>query len=1214
MPKVRKKSEEVLIMQIQMARTTSPTHKLARLAATTALASLLPIMAMAQSSKDAAIEGCTLTDGRLPDDCSHLDAGTVVTMPVGENTEMETGRPKLNADGFAITIEAANPAVTARTGVDSPASSEEALRRMDRALADAGVIVSYDGLGVHPYLGVSTSDMRSTYTAGSDVAFTTSTNYPAYIKRAEIRILDRDDPTRVIEVLPVAPNGKADWTVPADGTEDMVYSLRVYDGVGRYDETQLVPITRVKKEPEAPVFDGPVIDPGEGEDMAIRRDIPVRGGAVTVSSDNLAPGARVQVMGEEAVADASGIFVMQRILPPGIHDVRVGVGTDGFSRRVNIPTSEWFYVGLVDVTVGTEDPGGSYAIGRVAGYAKGHTKSGYTITGSIDTREQDLEDMFSTLGEKDPDRVLRRVAPEDVYPTFGDDSTSYEDAPTSGKFYLKAEKDNSYVMWGDYKSDKDASRLVRSDRTLYGLQAVHESQAQTSFGEPRLRLSGYAAEPDRLVKRDTLRGTGGSSYFLSQQDIISGTETLMVQWRDPVSGNVVTTRRLTEGTDYRIDYFQGVVILNAPLSASAGSSLISNRPLGSYDVELVAQYEYVPTTGSVDGYSAGGRVEGWVNDHVRLGFSAQKDTTGVADNKVAGVDVLLRQSENTYLSFDVARSEGPGFGSTLSLNGGLDIVNQPTGGSLGNPALAYRIEGAADLSEVTDGKIGGRIKAFYDRKEAGFVSPDYDITSTQTSRGADAEVELTDAATLKLGFEDFENQAGRKRQDTSISLKYDIDALWSVEVGAAHTDRDDLAGVPQHIGTRTDMGARLTWTRDDDLSAWVFGQATTELGGGLPENNRLGIGVSARLTDRLSTDLEVSGGSLGAAGAAVLRYDNNAGSQYHFGYRLDPMRRYDSSTFKPSDGGTWVVGADRQVNDKLTYRAENTYDIYGTSPSLLSSYGVRYTPSDQWTYEGSFEFGESEDAPGDMYRRRGISFGFGYSSGEEVKAGLKAEYRRDSSDTGLRDRDNWLLSGYARYKISEDWRLLANLDALVSQSDQSSLRDGKYIEANLGYAYRPVENDRVNALFKYTYLYDLPGADQVSIDGTLNGPSQKSHILSFDINYDVNMAWTVGMKYGYRYGQIADRLTGVFTKSTADLLVLRGDYHIVHNWDLMVEGRRMDFHETGVTEYGALAGVWRHFGNNIKAGVGYQWGDVSDDLRMINSDKQGVFFNIVGKF
>lgn len=769
-------------------------------------------------------------------------------------------------------------------------------------------------------------------------------------------------------------------------------------------------------------------------------------------------------------------------------------------------------------------------------------------------------------------------------------------------------------MWGDYKADRDASRLVRSDRTLYGLKAVHESRAQTSFGEPRFRFSGYAAQPDRLVKRDTLRGTGGSSYFLSQQDILAGTETLMVQWRDPVSGDVVSTRTLTEGQDYRIDYFQGVVILNAPLNASAGSSLVSTRPLGTYDVELVAQYEYVPTTGSVDGYSAGGRVEGWVNEGVRLGFSAQKDTTGIADNTVVGADILLRKSENTYLSFDLARSEGPGFGSTLSLNGGLDIVNQPSGGSVGHPALAYRVEGAADISELTGGRMKGSVKAFFDRKEAGFVSPDYDISSTQTSKGLDAEVALSGATTLKVELDDFSNSAGRRRSDTSVSLKHDLDAKRSVEVGATYTDRNDLAGVPQHVGTRTDVGARLTWKHSDNLSTWVFGQLTADRTGGLPENNRLGFGVSARLTDRLSTDLEISGGSLGAAGAAVLRYDNNAGSQYHFGYRLDPMRRYDSTDFRPSDGGTWVVGADRQVTEKLTYRTESTYDIYGTTPSLVSSYGVRFTPSDRWTYEGSFDFGESEDSPGDMYRRRGVSFGLGYSAGEETKAGLKAEYRRDSSDTGLRNRDNWLLSGYTRYKVSEDWRFIANLDALVSQSDQSSLRDGKYIEANLGYAYRPAQSDRLNALFKYTYLYDLPGQDQVSVDGTLNSPSQKSHILSFDVNYDLSQAWTLGVKYGYRYGQIADRASGVFSRSTADLLVLRVDYHVVHNWDLMFEGRRITYHETGVTEYGTLAGVWRHFGNNFKAGIGYQWGDVSDDLRIIDSDRHGIFLNIVQTF
>ena len=47
------------------------------------------------------------------------------------------------------------------------------------------------------------------------------------------------------------------------------------------------------------------------------------------------------------------------------------------------------------------------------------------------------------------------------------------------------------------------------------------------------------------------------------------------------------------------------------------------------------------------------------------------------------------------------------------------------------------------------------------------------------------------------------------------------------------------------------------------------------------------------------------------------------------------------------------------------------------------------------------------------------------------------------------------------------------------QYGNSDIRDGRYIEARLGAAYRPVDNERVNALFSYTYLEDLPGQDQV---------------------------------------------------------------------------------------------------------------------------------------
>ena len=70
----------------------------------------------------------------------------------------------------------------------------------------------------------------------------------------------------------------------------------------------------------------------------------------------------------------------------------------------------------------------------------------------------------------------------------------------------------------------------------------------------------------------------------------------------------------------------------------------------------------------------------------------------------------------------------------------------------------------------------------------------------------------------------------------------------------------------------------------------------------------------------------------------------------------------------------------------------------------------------------------------------------------------------------------------------------------------------------------------------------------------------------------------------------------------------------MHNWDLMGELRSMRFKEAEVTEYGALAGIWHHVDPQMKLGLGYQWGDVSDDLRSLEGRKSGVFFNIVGSF
>ena len=99
--------------------------------------------------------------------------------------------------------------------------------------------------------------------------------------------------------------------------------------------------------------------PGFSDDNTAFRNIQVDGGAVTVAGRNIPPGHAVEVLGEQIPVDAQGRFVVQRILPIGDHDVDVALkggesGSLSFDRGINIPSSEWFYVGLADLTLGSQ--------------------------------------------------------------------------------------------------------------------------------------------------------------------------------------------------------------------------------------------------------------------------------------------------------------------------------------------------------------------------------------------------------------------------------------------------------------------------------------------------------------------------------------------------------------------------------------------------------------------------------------------------------------------------------------------------------------------------------------------------------------------------------------------------------------------------------------------------------------------------------------------
>ena len=1185
-----------------------PNSKTRTFGLSTALLTVLSLPAFAQSNE----QDCRLVNGALPQGCERANAGVVVSMPVGANEEASSANP-LQGTGFSISVEG--------SAIAGAPTRKTAARAADVALRDANIQVKYDGLEVKPTLNVATADLRASYRAGETVPFRSSLNYPHWVKRAEVRIYDSNN--TLVAKVPAAVNGTTNWAMPAGGDAEMHYVLRVYDGGGRFDETVSLPLRRTTRSFASHAKDAAIVAAGEGEDRTATRHIRVRGGVVTVYGDNVPAGAAVTVQGDPVVIDGSGNFVVQRILPAGDSDVAVNIYrggklVTGFERPINIPQNDWFYVALADVTIGnidSTDPSvdGTYVDGRGAFYLKGKIKGEYLLTAAADTGEGPLKDIFRSLDEKDARSLLRRLDPDDFYPVYGDDSTIVEGAPTSGKFYVRIERGDSRVMWGNFKAALTGSEFLHNERTLYGASAQYRSKAVTSFGENRTEATFYAAQPDTAPQRDVFQGTGGSSYFLKRQDISIGSETVTVLVRDPDTGRILSRRTLTNGLDYDIDYIQGVILLKTPLSSTVGiNGLVRTGVLGDGSVKLVVQYEYTPTVGSLDGYALGGRVQHWITDSVRVGATAMREDTGTADQDSRGVDVHVRLGEKSYFTAEYAETQGPGFGFSSSTDGGLTIGDTATAGGAGTGS-AYSVRTHLEFSEVINPDVNGDFGAYIEDMTAGFSTLDREISTDQRNWGLYVHYKPNQRLTFGANYDDFTDAAGKETRSGEMEVAYQINDVLTAEIGVQSLDKV-TPGVATETGRRTDLAVKLTYTPDEDRTVYVFGQGAVSRSGGLSRNDRFGIGGSYQISEKLRFSGEVSDGTKGTGAEAMLEYSPTADDRYYIGYRLDPSRMLDGNSLVGRDNGTLVVGAKRRYNDKLTAQFENNYDMFGVRTSLTSTYGLAYTPNARWSYSGNVEAGEVRDDVNGNFDRTALSFGVAYSEADRLKARLKLEGRWEDGVGLAQDRTTYLVSAGLQYQTNDDWRFLANVDALHSKSDQTSFRNGDYVEASLGYAYRPVDNDRLNMLFKYTYLYDMPGADQVAADGSINGPKQRSHILSIDAIYDLNEQWTIGGKYGFRIAETAARGTSVFTPNTAHLAVLRADWHVVHNWDAMIEGRVLYTEETGAKDTGAALAIYRHFGNNMKVGVGYNYGEASSDLRSFTTNENGIFLNIVAKY
>jgi len=127
------------------------------------------------------------------------------------------------------------------------------------------------------------------------------------------------------------------------------------------------------------------------------------------------------------------------------------------------------------------------------------------------------------------------------------------------------------------------------------------------------------------------------------------------------------------------------------------------------------------------------------------------------------------------------------------------------------------------------------------------------------------------------------------------------------------------------------------------------------------------------------------------------------------------------------------------------------------------------------------------------------------------------------------------------------------------------------------------------------------------------------HVFSLEGIYELTRKWEIGGKVAARLGETRiTRGEGPWFESGATLAAVRARYHMIHNWDALIEYHILSSEAGDDSRDGALLALYRHVGSNFKIGIGYNFTDFTNDLTQTTGaddfDANGFFIDLTGKY
>jgi putative salt-induced outer membrane protein YdiY len=1081
------------------------------------------------------------------------------------------------------------------------------------------------------------------------------TNYASFIRKLEVTVyrgtdVDLATPLATIE-LPVSNVSDVEWNgvLPADlglhPGDELLYVARAYGTEGTFDETQGQRIQLVKPEDYErgvqalrddaqrtlghSVADGAdaqsqlIANSIYGQSTLRLQNIPIHGSRVRIFGRDIARDTQLTINGQSFPIDLERKFVAEFLEPIGAHSYAVMLKTGNGAAvekalDVNVTGKYAFLVALADVTLSDNNASGNVeplagderfdddfiAEGRLAFYLKGKVKGKYLVTAQADTREREVSELFDGFLDADPQDVFRRLDPDQYYPVYGDDSTTYRDVDTQGKLYVRVDWDRNQALWGNFNTGITGTEYAQYQRSLYGAALNWRSRGTTQLGDPKSELRAFGSEAQTALGHTEFLGTGGSLYYLRHTDVLAGSDKLTLEVRDRTTGRTEARVDLQRGADYEIDELQGRLILTRPLAQVTRENvrtLTRDAPLDGYEQLLLADYEYVPVGFDNDDASLGLRGKQWFGEHLAIGGTWVDENRSGDDYSVKGVDLTLQAGRGTYLKAEQTRTEATVAPLFYSDNGGLSFVqrNATVGARRGD---ATAVEARANFKELGWTEHDWSVGAWWRDLDAGYSVSRFDNGLAIEEWGAEFLGYFTQRFSL------FGRHSRAERGNEALEQSQ-LTADWRITDNARFGA--ELRRVrEQHVGSDLDATlAALSYRQriGSMLELYGIAQGTLDHDDGYENNNLLTLGARYLFGDRSSVGAEVSSGSRGHGGKLEAEYRMSQDHTLYgaYGYSTDSTER--DPLFNSALQNGWTLGQRWRLGSQVNLFNESQFlkDTRAGTSGIAHTFGMDFYPAEGWNTGFSVMDGELDAATGQVHRRAyGVSGG---RTDERTQWSSKLEYRKDS---GAEQREQWVTTNRLFLKINEDWRLAARVNYADTQDDIIAAAGAKLAETNIGFAWRPHDNTRWAAFGKYTYLYDLATMGQeggASFD-------QKSHVLALEGIHQFDANWELAGKLASRWGEYRmGRDTGAWLDGRADFAAAQMRYHLVAKWEGLAEYRWLGVRDGGDRK-GWLVGVDRQIGENFKVGVGYNFTDFSDDLTDLEYDNKGWFLNLAGYY